>query len=159
MLLQPYRAIIILMTVAYLHNFLRRNHTSRNLYTLPGTFDHEDDEGEFVKGTWRSENNYDMQSLLPIKVVPRRPTQKATDVLNTVRLVRAHSRTGIHWANHTAHEQNEPSAHERMLKRVPTLRRTTVARSRAEYRTMKYPSAQVRPENLRVTGHKLILSR
>ncbi|KAJ8883185.1 hypothetical protein PR048_015025 [Dryococelus australis] len=43
------------MTVAYLHNFIRRNHTSRNLYTPPGTFDHADDDGEFVQVVrWRS---------------------------------------------------------------------------------------------------------
>ncbi|KAJ8884861.1 hypothetical protein PR048_011057 [Dryococelus australis] len=63
MLLQSDRAITIVMTVVYLHNFLRRNHSSSNLYTPPGTFDREDDDGEFVQGTWRAENNDDMQSL------------------------------------------------------------------------------------------------
>ncbi|KAJ8875497.1 hypothetical protein PR048_023392 [Dryococelus australis] len=48
MLLQPET---IVNTVAYLHNFLRRNNTFRNLYTPPGNFDHEDDDGEFVQGT------------------------------------------------------------------------------------------------------------
>jgi len=42
MLLEPEKVQIILMTIACLHNFLRRSHDSAASYTPPDTFDYEE---------------------------------------------------------------------------------------------------------------------
>ncbi|VEN49127.1 unnamed protein product [Callosobruchus maculatus] len=46
-LLEPEKARYIVMTTVCLHNFLRRNKQSRNIYTPSGTFDEEDGD-EFL---------------------------------------------------------------------------------------------------------------
>ncbi|VEN57542.1 unnamed protein product [Callosobruchus maculatus] len=46
-LLEPEKARYIVMTTVCLHNFLRRNKQSRNIYTPSGTFDEEDGDGTY----------------------------------------------------------------------------------------------------------------
>lgn len=47
----------IVMTCAYLHNFLRRNKHAQNLYNPIGTFDVEDtDNGAIIPGSWRNDD-------------------------------------------------------------------------------------------------------
>jgi hypothetical protein len=44
------------LTCIYLHNFLRRNSMSENLYTPPGSFDVENiEDGMIIEGAWRKE--------------------------------------------------------------------------------------------------------
>jgi hypothetical protein len=46
----------IVLACIYLHNFLRRNSMSRNLYTPPGSFDVENiEDGMIIEGAWRQE--------------------------------------------------------------------------------------------------------
>jgi len=52
LLLEPEKAEIVVMTIVYLHNFLRKSSFSRNIYTHPGCFDRED-EGHLIEGHWR----------------------------------------------------------------------------------------------------------
>jgi hypothetical protein len=41
-LLEPEKAQLVVVTVACLHNFLRRSPDSATIYTQPGVFDFED---------------------------------------------------------------------------------------------------------------------
>nr|CAI5837339.1 unnamed protein product [Callosobruchus analis] len=65
-----------------LHNFLRRNKQSRNVYTPSGTFDDEDGDGNLVPGNWRIENSSDLSSFLPIKNLQRKSSMDAKEVRN-----------------------------------------------------------------------------
>ena len=42
------------MCALVLHNFLRKSKSSRNIYCPPGLIDQENENGEFIPGTWRS---------------------------------------------------------------------------------------------------------
>lgn len=72
MLLEPEKAEIIVMAIAYLHNFLRR-HNSRNIYTPPDFLDNEN-EGLVREGLWRQEVQTQYESLRPLRRIPRRST-------------------------------------------------------------------------------------
>lgn len=61
--------IPIILACVVLHNYLRRNKTSRIIYTPPGTFDIEEN-GELVEGQWRSEPA--AEGLQPLPRIPRR---------------------------------------------------------------------------------------
>lgn len=67
MLLEPEKAELIIMCIIMLHNYLRAN--SKNLYTPPGSLDHEEN-GVLTIGSWR--NTEDMTSMVPLKNTPRR---------------------------------------------------------------------------------------
>jgi len=77
-ILEPEKAELVIMTIIYLHNFLRKSKTSRDIYTPPMKFDSERD-GVLVRGSWRQEDEQ-MNSLIPIKNVPRRTTSNATEI-------------------------------------------------------------------------------
>jgi len=83
MLLQPEKAQLIVMTIAHLHNFLRGSSSSIHTYTPHGTFDYEED-GKLIPGQWRSRNDGEMSSLLPIRNVPRRPTSTAKEITTEI---------------------------------------------------------------------------
>ena len=68
MLLEPEKAQLVAMTIACLHNFLRRISDSAAIYTLPGTFDYEEN-GRVIEGSWRPMSNENMTSLLPIRKI------------------------------------------------------------------------------------------
>ena len=80
MLLEPEKVEIVVMAIAYLHNFLRRS-GSRNIYTPPDFLDQEN-EGLMTEGRWRQEVEADSGSLLPLRRVPRLSTNKAEEVRN-----------------------------------------------------------------------------
>lgn len=75
MQLQPKTASLVVLATVYLHNFLR--HRSGQTYTPHGTFD-EERNGETVDGRWR--NDEPMASLLPIRNIPRRTTDRAKNI-------------------------------------------------------------------------------
>lgn len=78
LLLEPEKAQLIVLTVIYLNNFLRRNNVARALYTPPASFDSEQN-GVLVKGSWRHDNNA-ITSLLPLTRVPRKAALSAKEV-------------------------------------------------------------------------------
>jgi len=78
LLLEPEKAQLVVMTVAHLHNFLRRSTNSMNVYTPPGVFDSEI-EGRFIEGSWRMNTN-DMTSLVPLRNIPRRSCKTAQEL-------------------------------------------------------------------------------
>jgi hypothetical protein len=50
--LHPDKVESVVLSCIYLHNFLRRNATSKSSYTPPGTFDSEDSDGNLIPGSW-----------------------------------------------------------------------------------------------------------
>lgn len=49
---EPEKAQKIIMSYIYLHNFLRKNKSTRNTYNPSGILDQEI-HGELIEGTWR----------------------------------------------------------------------------------------------------------
>jgi len=78
-LLEPEKAQPIAMTVACLHNFLRRSPNSAAIYTLPGTFDYEENI-RVIEGSWRATSNENMTSLFPIRKTVCKPPLKAKEI-------------------------------------------------------------------------------
>ncbi|KAK5644915.1 hypothetical protein RI129_006215 [Pyrocoelia pectoralis] len=56
MLLAPDKVTQVVLSCVYLHNFLRRNRKSRDIYSPPSAFDREDDNGNLIQGEWRRDN-------------------------------------------------------------------------------------------------------
>ena len=77
-LLEPEKAQLVAMTVACVHNFLRRSPDSAAIYTLPGTFDHEENS-RVIEGSWRIMSNENM-TLFPIRKIARKPPLKAKEI-------------------------------------------------------------------------------
>jgi hypothetical protein len=67
------------MTIACLHNFLRRSPDSAAIYTSPGIFDYEEN-GRVTEGSWRAISNENMTSSFPIRKIARKPTVKAKEI-------------------------------------------------------------------------------
>ena len=61
-LLEPEKAQLVAVTIACLHNFLRRSSDSTAIYTPPGTFDYEEN-GRVIEGSWRAMSNENMTFL------------------------------------------------------------------------------------------------
>jgi hypothetical protein len=78
-LLDPEKAQLVVMTIACLHNFLRRSPDSAAIYTPPGTFDCEEN-GRVIEGSWRAMSNENMTSLCPFRKIARKPTLKAKEI-------------------------------------------------------------------------------
>lgn len=78
LLLEPEKAELVVMTIVYLHNFLRKSKSSRNIYTPPGSFDTEL-EGQVIQGSWRQEDT-PLSSLHNIRLIPRRPPINAQEI-------------------------------------------------------------------------------
>lgn len=70
-LLEPEKVRDVTMTCVLLHNFLRKSRSSNSIYTPPGIFDTENNDGIVVPGSWRSEQNC-TKSMLPLQRVPRK---------------------------------------------------------------------------------------
>ena len=66
MLLEPEKAQPFAMTVAWLHNFLRRSPDWAAIYTPPGRFDYEEN-GRVIEGSWRATSNENMTSLFVLE--------------------------------------------------------------------------------------------
>ena len=79
MLLEPEKAQLVVMTVACLHNFLRRSPHSAAIYTPPDTFDYEEN-GRVIEGSWRATSNENMTYLFPVRKITRKPTLKAKEI-------------------------------------------------------------------------------
>jgi hypothetical protein len=79
LLLHPEKAALIVMAVAHLHNFLRRDKESINLYSPLGSFDYEV-EGRLMPGSWRNDNNEKISSLLQLQRIPKRPPKRAMEI-------------------------------------------------------------------------------
>lgn len=80
MLLEPNKATKVVLACLYLHNFLRRSSTSKNIYTPPGTFDAEDfEKGILIPGQWRK-NQANLNLLISLRNVPRRATAIAHEI-------------------------------------------------------------------------------
>jgi len=79
MLLEPEKAQLVVMTIACLHNFLRRSPDSAAIYTPPGTIDYEEN-GRVIEGSWRAMSNENMTSLFPIRKIAHKPTLKAKEI-------------------------------------------------------------------------------
>lgn len=73
MLLEPNKAELVITTCVYLHNYLRKNKSSREAYSPPDIFD-RDVEGLSIDGTWRQETN---NTLRPLERVGRRASRWA----------------------------------------------------------------------------------
>jgi hypothetical protein len=67
------------MTVACLHNFLRRSPDSAAFYTPPRSFDYEEN-GRVVEGSWRAMSSENMISLFPVRKIARKPPLKAKEI-------------------------------------------------------------------------------
>lgn len=70
MLLEPEKAELIVMTITCLHNFLRKSHSSGNIYAPEGTFDREAN-GQVISGSWRSDTE-NMNSFSSLRNIPRK---------------------------------------------------------------------------------------
>ena len=68
MLLELEKAQLVVMTIACLHNFLRRSLDSAAICTPSGTFKFEEN-GRVIKGSWRAMSNENMTSLFPISKI------------------------------------------------------------------------------------------
>ena len=79
MLLEPEKAKLVAMTIACLHNFLRRSPDSAAIYTSPGTFDYEEN-GRVIEGSRRAMSNENMTSLFPIRKIARNPPLKTKEI-------------------------------------------------------------------------------
>jgi len=67
------------MTIACLHNILRRSPDWEAIHTPPGTFDYEEN-GRVIEGGWRAMSNENMTSLFPILKTACKPTLKAKEI-------------------------------------------------------------------------------
>lgn len=66
------------MAIEYLHNFLRKSKSSRNIYTPQGSLDSEL-EGQVIQGSWRQEDT-PLSSLNNIRIINRRPPINAQEI-------------------------------------------------------------------------------
>jgi len=78
-LLEPEKSELVALTVACVHNFLRRTSDSAAIYTPPGTFVYEEN-GRVIEGSWRAMSNENMTSVLPIRKIARKPPLKAKEI-------------------------------------------------------------------------------
>ncbi|XP_066150290.1 uncharacterized protein, partial [Euwallacea fornicatus] len=78
MLLEPEKAELITMTIICLHNFLRKSHSSKNLYAPEGTYDKEVNE-QVIPGSWRSDCD-NITSLIPLRNIPRKSSLSTNNI-------------------------------------------------------------------------------
>lgn len=83
LLLNPEKSEIIVLAIAHLHNFLRRNRNSASIYTPNDIFDSEEN-GNFIRGTWRNTDDTNLSSLIPIKRVARKSSTNAMNIREEV---------------------------------------------------------------------------
>lgn len=79
LMLSVENAEIVTTACVYLHNFLRKSETSRNLHSPQGTFDVETLDGRIIPGSWREIVNSDT-GMIDIPGIPRRSTLQAKKV-------------------------------------------------------------------------------
>lgn len=69
-LLEPDKAELVVLACIYLHNFLRKNQSTKHVYTPNGSFDSEVN-GEIIPGSWRQQTD-NINGLKSISKVPRK---------------------------------------------------------------------------------------
>jgi len=79
MLLEPEKAQLFVMTIACLHNFLRRIPDLAAICTPPGTFDYEAN-GRVNEGSWKGMSNENVTSLFPVRKIARKPNLEAKEI-------------------------------------------------------------------------------
>jgi len=80
MLLQPEKVENAVLACVQQHNNLRRSSSSKNTYTLPGSFDAEQlDTGTIERATWRKDQQ-SSRSFLSISQVARKSSIEAAEV-------------------------------------------------------------------------------
>ena len=80
--LLPQNVVKVILATVALHNFLRRNKTSRDIYSPPNSFDAEDFEtGQINPGTWRRECI--TSNLKSLQSQGTNTTLEAEDIRNT----------------------------------------------------------------------------
>ncbi|VVC25096.1 Hypothetical protein CINCED_3A022739 [Cinara cedri] len=62
-LLSPHKSTLVTLACVYLHYFLRASKISKNCYVPHGSFDINNESGEIIPGTWRT--NSEITSCLP----------------------------------------------------------------------------------------------
>lgn len=82
--LHPDKVESVVLSCIYLHNFLRRNATSKSSYTPPGSFDSEDSDGNLIPGSWRSDLE-DTESLITLQNIPKRASIESQEIRNEFR--------------------------------------------------------------------------
>lgn len=93
--MQPEKATLIVMTISYLHNCLRRSKTSREIYTPPNAFDSEID-GNLVEGSWRQDGGVGT-ALTSLKTKPRKSKETARE--NRTEFTKYFEHNALHWQN------------------------------------------------------------
>lgn len=85
--LEPSKVQTATLACIYLHNFLRRDQSSKISYSPPGSFDGEDlDVGVIVHGTWRNNvSNRGDVGMHDLKTIPRRSDTPAQNTRNIFR--------------------------------------------------------------------------
>jgi hypothetical protein len=72
MLLEPGKAQLVAMTIACLHNLLRRSPDSAAIYILR--------LARLIESKWRATSNENMNSLFPVRNITCKPILKAKEV-------------------------------------------------------------------------------
>lgn len=80
-LLSSKKTQIVVMAACCLHNYLKKSRHSKNIYTPPGSFHQETDEGNVIPGNWRHEKLSET-SFLPLRNVPRTSAATAKEIRN-----------------------------------------------------------------------------
>jgi len=77
--LEPEKAQFVAVTIACLHNFLRRSPDWAAICTPPGTFDYEEN-GRVIEVSWRGMSNENVTSLFHIRKIACKPPLKAKEI-------------------------------------------------------------------------------
>ena len=75
---------LVTLACCYLHNFLRKRKDSRNIYTPPGSFDCDRQDGTIAFGSWRTITEGD-SGIINLRRIPRRAPQNAKNVRDEFR--------------------------------------------------------------------------
>lgn len=82
LLVEASKATTIVVAITHLHNFLRRNAKSANVYSPPGSLD-KDRNGAIIPGSWRRETE-SSTSLFPLVNRPRRSAQSVKQIKDII---------------------------------------------------------------------------
>lgn len=78
MLLEPHKSENIVMACIYLHNYLRKNQSSKHVYSPNGSFDSEIN-GQIIEGLWRQQSD-GQTGLTSIPKVSRKSATSAEQI-------------------------------------------------------------------------------
>ena len=99
--LEPAKVESIVLACVHLHNFLRRNTESRQLYTPPGTFDSENsNRGDIMPGSWRE--GTEGTGFLNLQNIARRPPGGCKEIRNEFARYFISPEGSVPWQNEVA---------------------------------------------------------